>query len=611
MKSIFSSRRNKSPHNNEEADKQGAPFFGKKNKTPFFHSSNGGAVQTKLKVGQPGDKYEKEADSMADAVVNNSTSKPNVQKKEISSIQRESLATPQEDEKLGTAEQRMEEDKLVQEKPELQKMGGEEEEEGMVSKMEEEEEGMVSKMGGEEEEGMVSKMEGEEEEEALQTKSNGSATVASSGVTQQIKSKSGKGKSLPKNTRVEMEASFGRDFSGVNIHKDQDAIEMNKELGAQAFTHGQDIYFNSGKFNPDSTAGKHLLAHELTHVVQQKEIKEKTSNSLQRQSGSPAAPTTCGRPADCQDPFCTPFPNRSLALLARQNLAGTLLTGIAGAVSPRVVPLWALYLFGGSGPRNISGSFGSDFTNSPTTFDTTTFLVNAIRANLTASPPTFPSGSSSIVIDLSTIIPSEIATINTPGDFHAMNFDVIGDIPGNIAGGIGNTQLSCPVGARPSPFNDARLAKGKVRVTRLPDGSLMVQPFINYKVKDTIDLCPGNCGELKEKVATIPMSMMEASGISGDVPIIVNFGSPPIAPFFVHPPVVPTTGEITASALRIRTAPNLTAPILDKYPRGTVVNLDCQVFGSSVRGNRIWYKTDRGFISGEYVRLAGAAPSFC
>ena len=262
MKSIFSNRRNKSPHNNEEAEKKEAPFFSKENKSPFFNS-HGGPVQTKLTVGQPNDKYEKEADSMADAVVNNTSSKPDIQNKEISSIQRESLATPQEDEKLGTAEQRMEEDKLVQEKPEIQKMEQPEEEEGMINKMDNEEE----------EKGMINKMDEEKEEEepggAVQTKSNTANQTASSGVSQQIKNKSGKGKGLPKKTKAEMEASFGRDFSDVNIHTDEDAVKMNKELGAQAFTHGKDVYFNSGKYSPETSSGKHLLAHELTHVVQQ------------------------------------------------------------------------------------------------------------------------------------------------------------------------------------------------------------------------------------------------------------------------------------------------------------------------------------------------------
>ncbi|WP_103069653.1 eCIS core domain-containing protein [Aquimarina sediminis] len=256
MKSVFSSRRNKVPHNNEGKENKEAPFFSKEAKKPFFSVSNGGAVQTKLSIGQPGDKYEKEADSMADTVVNK-TAKPDIQNKEISSIQRESLATPQEDEKLGTAEQRMEEDKLVQEKPEIQRMENPEEE-------------MVSKMEGDEEKEMINKMDEEQEDpKALQTKSDGTAQTASPKITQQLKSKSGKGNPLSKAMQTEMEASFGTDFSTVNIHTDQDAVDMNKELGAKAFTHGNDVYFNSGKYSPDTTEGKRLLAHELTHVVQQ------------------------------------------------------------------------------------------------------------------------------------------------------------------------------------------------------------------------------------------------------------------------------------------------------------------------------------------------------
>ena len=288
MKSVFTSRRNKDPHTNEGKERKEAPFFARESKTPFFNVANGGAVQAKLTVGQPGDKYEKEADHMADAVVNN-TSKPAIQNKEISSIQRESLATPQEDEKLGTAEQRVEEDKLVQEKPEIQKMEAPEEE--MVSKMEGEEEEiqkmeapeeeMVSKMEGEEEE--IQKMEAseeeklnkKEEEETVQTKNESATQTASTGLSSKIKSKAGTGKKMPPQIKAEMESGFGRDFSDVTVHTDQDAIGMNKQLGAQAFTHGMDIYFNSGKYNPDTTQGKRLLAHELTHVVQQSKDNEK------------------------------------------------------------------------------------------------------------------------------------------------------------------------------------------------------------------------------------------------------------------------------------------------------------------------------------------------
>src|SRR5690606_1881665 len=55
----------------------------------------------------------------------------------------------------------------------------------------------------------------------------------------------------------------------VRIHTGADSVQMNRELGAQAFTHGRDIYFNEGKYNPSSPDGQRLLAHELTHVVQQ------------------------------------------------------------------------------------------------------------------------------------------------------------------------------------------------------------------------------------------------------------------------------------------------------------------------------------------------------
>ena len=66
-----------------------------------------------------------------------------------------------------------------------------------------------------------------------------------------------------------MNHSFGRDFSEVRIHHDGESASMNKELEAHAFTHGRDIYFNQGKFNPENAEGKFLLAHELTHVLQQ------------------------------------------------------------------------------------------------------------------------------------------------------------------------------------------------------------------------------------------------------------------------------------------------------------------------------------------------------
>lgn len=66
-----------------------------------------------------------------------------------------------------------------------------------------------------------------------------------------------------------MEARFGADFGGVRIHTGDEAAELARDVQAEAMTHGQDIYFGAGKYDPGSGAGQRLLAHELTHTIQQ------------------------------------------------------------------------------------------------------------------------------------------------------------------------------------------------------------------------------------------------------------------------------------------------------------------------------------------------------
>ncbi|MDJ1175254.1 eCIS core domain-containing protein [Roseofilum capinflatum] len=117
---------------------------------------------------------------------------------------------------------------------------------------------------------------------SLQADSDGSFQ-ASSAVEGKIKSKEGGGSSLPKETQGFMESRFNNDFSGVRVHTDSDAVQMNKDLGAKAFTHKKDIYFNSGQYNPSSTGGKHLLAHELTHTIQQTGPSVKTQPDIQKE----------------------------------------------------------------------------------------------------------------------------------------------------------------------------------------------------------------------------------------------------------------------------------------------------------------------------------------
>jgi predicted chitinase len=67
-----------------------------------------------------------------------------------------------------------------------------------------------------------------------------------------------------------METRFGQDFSGVRVHADSKAAESSKAIGALAYTVGQDIVFGSGHYAPQTDAGQRILAHELTHVLQQR-----------------------------------------------------------------------------------------------------------------------------------------------------------------------------------------------------------------------------------------------------------------------------------------------------------------------------------------------------
>jgi hypothetical protein len=80
---------------------------------------------------------------------------------------------------------------------------------------------------------------------------------------------SGGGGNLPAGVRKFMEPRFGADFSAVRVHTDDAAARKSTQLDAAAFTAGRDIHFARGRFQPDSAAGKELIAHELTHTIQQ------------------------------------------------------------------------------------------------------------------------------------------------------------------------------------------------------------------------------------------------------------------------------------------------------------------------------------------------------
>ena len=77
------------------------------------------------------------------------------------------------------------------------------------------------------------------------------------------------GERLPDPNRAHMESALGADLSGVRIHKDPDAAHAADDIDARAFTVGQDVYFGAGQYDPGTKRGDHLLAHELTHTLQQ------------------------------------------------------------------------------------------------------------------------------------------------------------------------------------------------------------------------------------------------------------------------------------------------------------------------------------------------------
>lgn len=120
---------------------------------------------------------------------------------------------------------------------------------------------------------------------------------------QRIEARRGGGSPLPEPIQAEMEGRFAKDFADVRVHTDSEAQALCAETGARAFTVGNDIFFAPGEFDPASDGGRELLAHELTHVIQQ----EQTARRVQRNGtgtppaaggGSAAAPAASGGATD-------------------------------------------------------------------------------------------------------------------------------------------------------------------------------------------------------------------------------------------------------------------------------------------------------------------------
>lgn len=177
--------------------------------------SGASMIQAKLKIGRPGDRYEQEADDVANQVV-------------------DYLNAP-EDQPLRR--------EAPHGKPQLKPAGV-----------------------------VLQRQEGEEEELQLKPallQNTEKASAARSDLEATIQLARGGGQPIEGQTRSKMGRALGTDFSTVKVHTDAQSDLMNRSLGARAFTTGRDIFFRRGEYSPGNNEGQKLLAHELTHVVQQ------------------------------------------------------------------------------------------------------------------------------------------------------------------------------------------------------------------------------------------------------------------------------------------------------------------------------------------------------
>jgi len=203
-----------------------------------------GALQAKLRIGQPGDVYEQEADRVADAVMR--MPEPGVQRQE----------EPEE-----------EEEEILQAKPLAEEITPLVQRQ--VEPEEEEEETLQSKPLANQITPLVQVQRQEEKEEIRLKSLAGAAPEITPEIGRDILSIKGSGQPLSALERAFFEPRFGADFGDVHVHSDARAASLARSINARAFTLGHNVVFGAGEYSSDPKSGRKLIAHELTHVVQQ------------------------------------------------------------------------------------------------------------------------------------------------------------------------------------------------------------------------------------------------------------------------------------------------------------------------------------------------------
>jgi hypothetical protein len=219
-----------------------------------------GALQAKLKIGQPNDKYEQEADRVANQVMR--MPEPRVQKKS---------AYPFKDSSFNDKDR---EEDMIQTKPiadqitpMAQRQPEEEEKEILQTKPLATLITPLLQCQSEPEE------EIEEDDEDIQAKGkSGPTPVVTPQISSNIDTLRGGGQPLPDSARAFLAPRFGMDFSEVRVHTDGQSAQIARSMNAQALTVGRDVVFGAGQYALGTSEGLRLLAHELTHVVQQKSL---------------------------------------------------------------------------------------------------------------------------------------------------------------------------------------------------------------------------------------------------------------------------------------------------------------------------------------------------
>ena len=289
-------------------------------------------IQAKLKVGKPNDTYEMEADRVADTVMRmpdvllqrqteekkeeTAQTKPDVG--QISAVVQRQAAEEKNEEMAQTkpaiapitplvqrqAEEKKEEPlQTLQRQPEekkdepvqtLQRQTEEKKEEPVQTlqrQTEEKKDEPVQTLQRQTEEKKdepvqtLQRQTEEKKDEPVQTKTAvDSTSEVATDVESRIQTMREGGRPLPDSTRSFFESRFGYDFSGVRVHTDSQADDVSRKLNAQAFTIGPNVFFAGGRYEPHTTQGKWLLAHELTHTVQQQSSTPLAANSPTVQS---------------------------------------------------------------------------------------------------------------------------------------------------------------------------------------------------------------------------------------------------------------------------------------------------------------------------------------